>query len=81
MAKKVALRTDDSRFAKLTDYPFKPHYLFVNHPDYEPLRLHFLDEKSLDEGAAEKYTVLLLHGCPSWSYLYRKVISGLLNSS
>jgi len=74
--KKTALRTDDQRFANLPGYPFKPHYLFVNHPDYEPLRLHFLDE-----GAAKKYTVLLLHGCPSWSYLYRKVISGLLKAS
>ena len=91
MVKKVALRTDDSRFANLPDYPFKPHYLFVNHPDYEPLRLHFLDErsldekipyeKSLDEGVTENYTVLLLHGCPTWSYLYRKVISGLLDSA
>lgn len=71
--KKIALRTDESRFANLPDYPFATNYLYVNHPDYEPVRMHFLDERH-----QEKITVLLLHGCPSWSFLYRKVISTLL---
>jgi len=86
--KKKALRTHDSRFRDLPGYPFRPHYLCVTHPDYKPLRLHFLDEKKLyeknpatHESITEKYTLLLLHGCPTWSYLYRNVISTLLNAN
>ena len=70
--KKIALRTDESRFVDLPDYPFAPHYLYVHHPGYAPLRMHFIDE-----GGDEPLTVLLLHGCPTWSFLYRKVISAL----
>ncbi len=63
------LRTPDERFEGLPEYPFKPHYLEV--PDGEGgfLRIHYLDE-----GNPEGETVLLLHGEPSWSYLYRKMI-------
>ena len=58
-----ALRTPDERFANLPGYPFEPHYLDVG----EGLRMHYVDEGSGDP-------VLMLHGEPSWSYLYRKMI-------
>jgi len=59
------LRTDEDRFAGLPDYPFRPHYL-----DVEPgLRMHYVDE-----GPAAASPVLMLHGEPSWSYLYRHMI-------
>ncbi|WP_372964939.1 haloalkane dehalogenase [Marinobacter sp.] len=59
------LRTDEARFAGLPDYPFKANYL-----DVEPgLRMHFVDE-----GPANALPVVMLHGEPSWSYLYRHMI-------
>lgn len=59
------LRTDETRFEGLTDYPFAPHYL-----DLEPdLRMHYVDE-----GPAAAAPVVMLHGEPSWSYLYRHMI-------
>jgi len=73
--KKTALRTESSRFLSLPGYCFSPHYIAVTHPDYEPLQLHYIDE-----GNAAGLPVLLLHGCPTWSYLYRKVISRLVAS-
>lgn len=75
--KKIPLRTDPARFQQLVDYPFAEHYLYVRHPDYEPLRLHYLDERSHIEDGCDEFTLLLLHGCPGWSYLYRKVIHTL----
>lgn len=63
------LRTDDARFASLPGYDFAPHYV-SNLPGFEGLRVHYLDE-----GPAEaQETVLCLHGQPSWSYLYRKML-------
>ena len=64
-----ALRTPDNRFANLPDYPFEPHYLVVDDTEGGELRVHYLDEGPVD-GAP----VLLMHGEPSWSYLYRKMI-------
>jgi haloalkane dehalogenase len=65
-----AVRTPDERFADLPDYPFAPHYLDVPSGDgSEPLRVHYVDE-----GAHDAPLVLLLHGEPSWSYLYRHMI-------
>jgi len=62
------LRTPDERFRDLPGYPFEPHYV-----DVDGLRMHHVDEGS---GA----TVLLLHGEPSWSYLYRKMIPPLVGA-
>ena len=59
------IRTPDGRFDNLPDFPFAPHYVEVN-----GLRLHYLDE-------GEGEVVLCLHGEPSWSYLYRKMIPPL----
>jgi haloalkane dehalogenase len=59
-----SLRTPDARFLNLPGYPFAPHYTML-----DSLRMHYVDE-----GGAEKAPVLMLHGEPSWSYLYRKMI-------
>jgi haloalkane dehalogenase len=65
------LRTPEERFQNLSDFPFEPNYLEV-----EPgLRMHYLDE-----GKKEGPVALLLHGEPTWSYLYRKMIPGLTNA-
>jgi haloalkane dehalogenase len=55
-------RTPDERFAGLPGYPWQPRYL-----EQDGLRMHYLDEGDGDP-------VLLLHGEPTWSYLYRKLI-------
>ena len=64
----TALRTPDDRFANLPGYPFAPHY----HTLADGLRLHYVDE-----GPRTGPVVLLLHGEPSWSYLYRNMITPL----
>jgi haloalkane dehalogenase len=58
------LRTPDDRFRQLPGYPYAPRYL-----DLGGLRMHYVDE-----GPRNGAPVLLLHGEPSWSYLYRKMI-------
>ncbi len=65
-----ALRTPDSAFAQLPDYPWQAHYC-NDLPSLDGLRLHYLDEGARD---ATQRTYLCLHGNPSWSYLYRKMI-------
>jgi haloalkane dehalogenase len=67
------LRTPDARFANLPDFAFDPSYLDVKDADGTPLRLH-----SVDEGPKTAAPVLLMHGEPSWSYLYRHMIPGLV---
>ena len=59
------LRTPDDRFANLPGYSFAPHYVTVG----DGLRMHYVDE-----GPRDAAPVLMLHGEPSWSYLYRKMI-------
>jgi haloalkane dehalogenase len=59
-----ALRTPDERFENLPGYPFAPNYSEV-----DGLRVHYVDE-----GPRDASPVLMLHGEPSWSYLYRKMI-------
>ena len=66
-----ALRTPDERFENLPDYDFSPNYLDVA----DGLRLHYLDE-----GDRNNPIVLLLHGEPSWSFLYRKMIPVLVDN-
>ncbi|MGL6261924.1 haloalkane dehalogenase [Vibrio sp. WXL103] len=69
------LRTPDSQFDNLKDYPFKPNYV-EELPGYEGIRGHYLDEG--DPNSSE--TFLLLHGEPTWSYLYRKMIPVFVNA-
>jgi tRNA(adenine34) deaminase len=64
-----ALRTPDACFGNLPGYPWAPHYL-NDLPALAGLRLHYLDEGPRDA----KLTYLCLHGNPTWSYLYRKMI-------
>src|SRR5207248_5927736 len=64
-----ALRTPDDAFAGLAGYPFAPHYVEVPDGDGGSLRVHYVDE-----GPRDAPPVLMLHGEPSWSYLYRKMI-------
>ena len=61
------LRTPDRRFENLPGYDFEPHYV-----DIDGLRMHYVDE-----GPREANPVLLMHGEPSWSYLYRHMIPPL----
>ncbi len=70
-----ALRTPDSHFENLPDYPFEPTYVDCL-PGYEGLRAHYLDLGPKD---ADR-TFLCLHGEPTWSYLYRKMIPVLLET-
>ena len=69
------LRTPDARFEGLSDYPFEPHYTEIDIDEGVPLRIHHLDE-----GDPNAPLVLLLHGQPSWSYLYRKMVPLLVAS-
>jgi haloalkane dehalogenase len=66
------LRTPDERFAGLQDWPFAPHYAEIDDADGTRLRLAYVDE-----GPRDGKVVLLMHGEPSWSYLYRKIIPPL----
>ena len=61
------IRTPDERFENLKDYAFKANYVDVPAGDGSELRMHYLDE-------GEGEIILCLHGQPSWSYLYRKMI-------
>lgn len=70
-----ALRTSDSHFVNLPDYSYEPNYV-DSLPGYEGLRAHYLD---LGPKNANR-TFLCLHGEPTWSYLYRKMIPVLLKT-
>jgi haloalkane dehalogenase len=71
------LRTPDERFADLSGYPFEPNYAEVTAVPGDDtsgsLRVHYLDE-----GPRDAAPVLLMHGEPSWSYLYRHMIPVLV---
>ena len=60
------IETPEERFENLKDYPFTPHYVQV---DACGLRMHYVDE-----GPRDAAPILMLHGEPSWSYLYRSMI-------
>jgi haloalkane dehalogenase len=62
-------RTPDDRFIELPGFPFEPHFV-----ELDGIRIHFVDE-------GEGEPLLLLHGEPTWSYLYRKVIPPLITRS
>ncbi|MCH2084220.1 MAG: haloalkane dehalogenase [Saprospiraceae bacterium] len=65
------VRTPDERFENLPDYPFTAKYLQLK----DGMRMHFLDE-----GPSSGPVILLLHGEPSWSFLYRKMIPPLVEA-
>lgn len=64
-----ALRTPESRFSDLPDHPFAPHYAAIPDGQGGRLRIHFVDE-----GPRDAPPILCLHGQPTWSFLYRKMI-------
>ena len=64
------LQTPDDRFIDLIDFPFKPNYLEI-----EDLRIHYVDE-----GTNNSEVILLMHGEPSWSFLYRYMIPPLVKA-
>jgi haloalkane dehalogenase len=63
------VRTPDKCFVELPGFDFEPHYATVRAEGTPPVRMHYVDA-----GPADGEVVLLLHGQPTWSYLYRKVI-------
>ena len=65
----TALRTPDECFQNLSGYSFQPHYI-IDLSKYAGLRLHYIDEGAKNS----ENTFLCLHGEPTWSYLYRKMI-------
>jgi haloalkane dehalogenase len=69
----AVLRTPDERFTALPGFPYRPHYVeVVTGKTVPPLRMHYVDE-----GPADADPVVLLHGQPTWSFLYRDVIATL----
>ncbi len=69
------LRTPDERFQNLPGYPFAPHYTEVPSGDGRTLCIHHVDE-----GPGDGAIVVCMHGQPSWSYLYRNMIPGLVEA-
>ncbi len=66
----LVVRTDEARFANLPGFPFEPNYVKVENPvGPGTLRMHYVDE-----GPPDAPVVLMVHGEPCWSYLYRKLI-------
>ena len=65
------LRTPEDRFVDLPGYAFEPHYATVG----DGIRVHYLDE-----GPADGDVVVLMHGEPSWSYLYRTMVPRLVDA-
>ncbi len=63
------LRTPDERFANLPNFPFSPNYVEISDGEDGALRVHYLDE-----GPRDAAPVLMMHGEPSWCYLYRHMI-------
>lgn len=64
-----ALRTPDERFEGLSGFNYEPRYVEVDDTEGGALRIHYVDE-----GSSQGQPVLMLHGEPTWAYLYRKMI-------
>lgn len=69
------LRTPDDRFEDLPDFPYVPRYTTVRDEDGTEIRIHHVDE-----GPPGAEPILLMHGNPTWSFLYRRMIPGLLKT-
>ncbi|MEE2769135.1 MAG: haloalkane dehalogenase [Actinomycetota bacterium] len=66
------LRTPDERFSKLPDWPYEPHYTEIPDGEGGILRIHHAED-----GPPDGPTILMLHGEPTWGYLYRKIMPSL----
>lgn len=71
----TVLRTPDARFDTLEDYAFDPHYVSIDGGDLGPLRLHYVNT-----GPRDGQIVIMMHGEPSWSYLYRHMIKAVASA-
>lgn len=69
------LRTPESRFTSLSEYPFEPQYTVVKTHDDSDLRIHHIDE-----GPRDGPIMLCMHGQPVWSYLYARMIPHLVKA-
>ena len=69
------LRTPEKQFEDLVDWPYDPHYSEVPDGDGGNLRIHHAES-----GPSDAPTVLLLHGEPTWGFLYRNIMSGLADA-
>ena len=69
------LRTPEEQFENLPGYSYEPNYVCLSTEGDQELRLHYVDE-----GPKDGKIVLLMHGEPSWSFLYRKMIPGLVSA-
>lgn len=70
-----ALRTSDERFVDLPEFPYTPKYCEIDDSEGGRLRVAWVED-----GAADGDPVLMLHGEPSWSYLYRRMIPTLVSA-
>lgn len=66
------LRTPDEAFANIPDYPFAPNYMSVKDKSLGEMRLHYVDH-----GPRDGQVVIMIHGEPSWSFLYRHMIKNV----
>lgn len=66
------LRTPDAQFENLPDYPFEANYMMVSDDRLGEMRLHYVDE-----GPKDGQTIIMMHGEPSWSFLYRHMITNV----
>jgi len=71
----TVLRTPDDRFDDLPGFDYEPHYLPVHDPRLGELRMHYVGE-----GDPHATTVLILHGEPAWSFMFRRTISILVDA-
>jgi len=69
------LRTPDSQFSGIPDYPFTPNYTTVKTHDGSDLRIHHIDE-----GPKDGPVILCMHGQPVWSYLYARMVPHLVKA-
>jgi haloalkane dehalogenase len=67
------LTTPEHCFEQIADFPYSPHFLHVDDNEGSSLKLHYIDE-----GPKDANIVLMLHGEPSWAYLYRKMIDPIV---
>jgi haloalkane dehalogenase len=72
------LRTPDSQFANIADWPYEPVYTEVSANDGTPTKLRIAHYEAGPRDAKE--TVLMMHGEPTWSYLYRKMMKVFVNA-
>ncbi|MBQ63228.1 MAG: hypothetical protein CMQ19_14310 [Gammaproteobacteria bacterium] len=66
------LQTPDNCFSNLADYPFSPNYVDLDDFEGGTVRMHYVDEGTRDSGV-----VVMIHGNPTWSYMWRKLIPQL----